>query len=83
VKARIHIPRAAVALMGAALMLSVAILPAAPPARRFVSCYQALGRSAEPLSAWERLTFSYVLARGGWGEKQKERADLAIRPLRP
>lgn len=51
----------------------------APPAQRFVTVYRALGKSAEPLSAWERVTFSYLLARGGSG-REKQRADLGVRP---
>lgn len=69
------------ALFGLLLLLTAAAVPIMPPAQRFVSCYQALGRSAEPLSAWERLTFSYLLSRGG--VQTSKRADPWARPFRP
>lgn len=71
------------ALLGAMLTLAAVAAPAVSPARRFVTCYQALGRSAEPLSAWERLTFSYLLARGGATVQTSKRADPGVRPIRP
>lgn len=71
------------ALLGAMLTVSAVAVPVVPPAKRFVTCYQALGRSAEPLSAWERLTFSYLLARSGPAVQASERADWRVRPVRP
>jgi hypothetical protein len=70
-------------VLGAMLTVSAVAVPVVPPAKRFVTCYQALGRSAEPLSAWERLTFSYLLARSGELARTSERADLGVRPFRP
>lgn len=70
------------ALIGLLMMLTAAAAPMTRPAQRFVSCYEALGRSAEPLSAWERLTFSYLLSRSG-DARTSERADSGVRPVRP
>lgn len=64
VKARIAISKANAALLSAALLASFAVIPAVPPAQQFVATYQALGASAEPLTMWERLTFSVLLLRG-------------------
>lgn len=69
-------------MLGIALLTGLAVIPALPPAQRFVRNYQALQYSAEPLSTWERLTFSYLLARNS-GERPKERADSWVRPFRP
>lgn len=52
-------------MLAAALLASFAVIPAVPPAQQFVATYQALGSTAEPLSMWERLTFSVLLLRGG------------------
>lgn len=82
-RAKITVSKSAVALLGAMLTVSAVAAPAVAPAMRFVTCYQALGRSAEPLSAWERLTFSYLLARGGAGVQTSEWADPGVRPVRP
>jgi hypothetical protein len=75
VKARITITKVKAALLSAALLSSLAVIPAAPVAQRFVATYQALGASPEPLSAWERITFSYLLLRGG----DAPRAEARVR----
>ncbi|MCL4796941.1 MAG: hypothetical protein KJZ84_20415 [Bryobacteraceae bacterium] len=63
-RARIIISKAKAALLSAALLASFAVIPVVPPAQQFVATYQALGATAEPLSMWERLTFSLLLLRG-------------------
>jgi hypothetical protein len=75
VRARITISRAAAAVAGLVLAATLLAVPVVPPAQRFLATYQALEHSAEPLSAWERLTFSYLLARS-----ENARAEARLRP---
>jgi hypothetical protein len=75
VKARITISRAA-AVASLVLMAIFLAVPVLPPAQRFIATYQALEHSAEPLSAWERLTFSYLLARS-----ENARAEARLRTV--
>jgi len=75
VKARFTISRAAAATAGLVLAAALLVVPVVPPAQRFLATYQALEHSAEPLSAWERLTFSYLLARS-----ENARAEARLRP---
>jgi hypothetical protein len=76
VKARITISRAAAAVASLVLMAIFLAVPVLPPAQRFIATYQALEHSAEPLSAWERLTFSYLLARS-----ENARAEARLRTV--